>query len=204
MTISRQELELIKKEVAGVRDYYNARMGDEIPPLKEEVDRIASQVARIQDMWRDGEKRAILSNYSAQDRPRVSYGKYAGMDLLDLAYIRSLLNASIRQPLGLNPRMLEEWQASIDKQKHTVYLMLIQGPSPPAFLVSGEYQRAIQDYDEAIRINPQDKYAYVRLALSYTFLGLDGWAQQYVDRAAELGVDRAELEEKLRHARTLR
>ena len=93
MTISRQELDLIKKEVAGVRDYYNARMGDEIPPLKEEVDRIASQVTRIQNMWRDGEKRAILSNYGAQDRPRVPYGKYAGMDLLDLAYIRSLLNA---------------------------------------------------------------------------------------------------------------
>ena len=88
-------------------------MDTEIPPLKEEVDRIAAQVARIQDLWRDGEKKSILANYSEQDRPRVPYGKYQGLDLLDLAYIRSLLTAQLRQPLGLNPRMLEMWQANI-------------------------------------------------------------------------------------------
>ena len=88
-------------------------MDTEIPPLKEEVNRIAAQVARIQDLWRDGEKKSILANYSEQDRPRVPYGKYQGLDLLDLAYIRSLLTAQLRQPLGLNPRMLEMWQANI-------------------------------------------------------------------------------------------
>jgi len=67
----------------------------------------------------------------------------------------------------------------------------------------GQYQRTIQDYDEAIRINPQFAEAYVGLALSYNLLDLDVRTQQYVDRAAGLGVDRAELEEKLRHARTL-
>ena len=68
----------------------------------------------------------------------------------------------------------------------------------------GQHQRAIQDYDEAIWINPQYKYAYRNLALVYTVLDLDVRAQQYVDRAVELGADRAELEEKLRHERTLR
>ena len=81
--------------------------------MKEEVDRIASQIARVHDMWRDGEKRAVLAKYSDMDRPRVPYGKYQGLDLLDLAYIKSLLNAQIRQPLGLNPRTLEEWQANL-------------------------------------------------------------------------------------------
>ena len=113
MTIGTHELELIKREVAGIREFYNARIDAELPPIREEVNRIAAQVARVQDMWRDGEKRAILAKYDGLDRPRVSYGKYKGMDLLDLALARSLLNAQLRQPLGLNPRTLEEWQANL-------------------------------------------------------------------------------------------
>ena len=113
MTIGAQDLELIKKEIAGIQEFYNARMDKDIPPIKEEVDRITAQVARIQEMWREGEKGAILANYGGVDRPRVPYGKYQGLDLLDLAYVRSLLNAQLRQPLGLNPRMLEEWQSNL-------------------------------------------------------------------------------------------
>ena len=110
MTIGAQDLELIKKEVAGIRDFYQSRMDSEIPPLKSEVDRIATQLARIQEMWRDGEKRAILAKYSGADRARVPYDKYMGRDPLDLACVRSLLTAQMRDPAGLNPRMLEEWQ----------------------------------------------------------------------------------------------
>ena len=76
MTIGTHELELIKKEVAGIRDFYNARMDKELPPLKEEMDRITAQVSRVQDMWRQGEKQAILAKYGGQDRSRVPYGKY--------------------------------------------------------------------------------------------------------------------------------
>ena len=100
--------------MAGIREFYDGRMSTEIPPLKDEVSRLAAQVARIQDMWRDGEKRSILARYGGPDgRPYVPYGKYEGLDLLDLAYMRSLLNAQLRQRLGLNPRMLEEWQANL-------------------------------------------------------------------------------------------
>ena len=113
MTIGAHELDLIKREVASIREFYNARIDAEVPPIKEEVDRITAQLARINDIWRDGEKRAILAQYGGADRPRVPYGKYEGLDLLDLAYIRSLLNAQLRQPLGLNPRMLEDWQANL-------------------------------------------------------------------------------------------
>ena len=113
MTIGTQDLELIKKEVAGIKEFYNARMDRELPPLKEEVDRITAQVGRIQGMLRDGEKRSILAQYGSSDSPRVPYGKYKGLDVLDLAMMRSLLNAQLRQPLGLNPRTLEEWQVNL-------------------------------------------------------------------------------------------
>ena len=113
MTISAQDLDLIKKEVAGVREFYNARIDSELPPLKEEVSRVSAQIARIREMWKNGEKQALLGKYGGQDRSRVPYGKYQGLDLLDLAYMRSLFNAQIRQPLGLNPRMLEEWQSNL-------------------------------------------------------------------------------------------
>ena len=35
------------------------------------------------------------------------------MDSLSLAYIRSVLNAQLREPSGLNPRMLEDWQNNL-------------------------------------------------------------------------------------------
>jgi len=49
-------------------------------------------------MWREEEKRAILSKYSGGDRSRVPYGKYTGPDHLDMACVRSLLNAQLREP----------------------------------------------------------------------------------------------------------
>ena len=113
MTIGAHDLDLIKREVASVREYYQSRMDADIPPLKEELDRIATQLTLAQDAWREGEKRAILSKFSGGDRPRVAFGKYEGLDVLDLACIRSLLNAQLRDPSGLHPRMLEDWQTNI-------------------------------------------------------------------------------------------
>lgn len=113
MTIGTQDLEIIKREVATVRDFYQARMDSEIPPVKEELKRMASQVGRLQELWREGEKRQILAKYGDRDHRRVPFGKYEGLDLLDLACVRSLLNSQLRQPAGLNPRMLEEWQANL-------------------------------------------------------------------------------------------
>ncbi len=113
MTIATQDLDLIKREVASIREYYQSRMDAEIPPIKEEVERLGAQLARVQDMWREGEKRAILSKFAGGDRARVPYGKYTGLDHLDMACVRSLLKAQLREPSGLNPRMLEDWQTNI-------------------------------------------------------------------------------------------
>ena len=74
MTLANQDIELIKREVAGIRDFYQARMDAELPPLQEEVGRLAAQLGRAQEQWREGERRAILAKYGGDDRPRVLQG----------------------------------------------------------------------------------------------------------------------------------
>ena len=69
MTLGTQDIELIKREVAGIRDFYQSRMDSEIPPLKEEVSRVAAQLGQVQEMWRDGERRGILEKVGGDDRP---------------------------------------------------------------------------------------------------------------------------------------
>ena len=46
MTIAAQDLELIKRELSGIREFYGARIDTEIPPLKEEMNRIAGQLKK--------------------------------------------------------------------------------------------------------------------------------------------------------------
>lgn len=113
MALGTQDLELIKREVAGIRDFYQSRLEAELPPLQEEVNRIAAQLGRAQEQWRAGERQAILAKYGGGERPRVSHGKYRGLDALSLAYIGSVLKAQLREPAGLNPRLLEDWQQNL-------------------------------------------------------------------------------------------
>ncbi len=68
----------------------------------------------------------------------------------------------------------------------------------------GQYQRAVEDFDNAIRLDPQYALAYSNRALAYTLLEKYTEAQQDVDQAVELGQDRALLEkaiEKLKKGR---
>ena len=113
MTIAAQDLELIKRELSGIREFYDARIDSEIPPLKEELDRLAGQLGKVQGKWREGEKVAMLSRHGGSERPRVPFGKYTGLDHLDLACVRSLLTAQMREPSGVNPRILEDWQSNL-------------------------------------------------------------------------------------------
>ena len=55
-------------------------------------------------------------------------------------------------------------------------------------------QEAIQDYDEAIRLNPQYARAYTNRARTYAGLGKYTEAKRDVDQAVELGFDRSELD----------
>ena len=114
---STASLELVKRELGGIREFYEQRMNSEIPPLREEVERIGSQLARMQETRRQGEKLALLQQYGGGqpggERARVPFGKYSGMDHLDLACARSLLSAQLREPSGASPRMLEDWQSNL-------------------------------------------------------------------------------------------
>ena len=111
-SISTASLELVKRELGGIREFYESRMNAEIPPLREEVERIGSQLTKLQDARRQGEKQSLLQQFGG-DRSRVMFGKYAGMDHLDLACARSLLSAQLREPSGASPRMLEDWQSNL-------------------------------------------------------------------------------------------
>ena len=114
MEIATQDLELIKKEMAGIRDFYQQRLDAELPPLREEVGRVSAQLSLVQDRLKEARRRAALEGYDAGgEKPRVPFGKYRGLDSLDLACIGSVLAAQLREPAGLSPRMLEDWQVNL-------------------------------------------------------------------------------------------
>jgi Tfp pilus assembly protein PilF len=56
------------------------------------------------------------------------------------------------------------------------------------YLRTGEYERAVLDNDEAIRINPRYPLVYVNQALAYTYLGKDEEARQDVERVGDMGI----------------
>ena len=115
MTLSTWELETIKNEVAEVREFYRQRLDADLPPLREELERLSRAVGDITEKQRAGERQAMLARYAGggSDRPRVPFGKYQGMDALDLACVRSVLAAQQREPGDMNPRALEDWQANL-------------------------------------------------------------------------------------------
>ncbi len=65
---------------------------------------------------------------------------------------------------------------------------------PTSNLTQGKYKRAIEDYDEAIRLNPHLASAFANRAVAYTHLGRDLEAQQDTKRGIELGLDRGILQ----------
>jgi tetratricopeptide (TPR) repeat protein len=66
-----------------------------------------------------------------------------------------------------------------------------------AYRRSGQYQRAVQDYNEAIRRAPQFAEPYAGRAFAYILLSRDNEAQQDVARAVELGFESALLEREV-------
>ena len=83
---STASLELVKRELGGIREFYESRMNAEIPPLREELERIGSQLARMQDARRQGDKLALLNQSGQYGEPFTAatgvrgspFGKYAG------------------------------------------------------------------------------------------------------------------------------
>ena len=113
MTIAAQDLELIKRELSGIREFYDARIDTEIPPLKEEMDRISGQLNKVQEMWRDGEKRALLSRFGGSDRWTEPHRLLAKMEFAPTEFaqeIASLYRSGFQWgvPVGFKPLRYEE------------------------------------------------------------------------------------------------
>ena len=53
----------------------------------------------------------------------------------------------------------------------------------------GQYERAIQDYDEAIRIDPLDAHAYYNRGFIYERPGKSTESELDIAKAKELGYD---------------
>ena len=62
----------------------------------------------------------------------------------------------------------------------------------------------MQDFDEAIRLDPEDAAAYVSRARGNTLLGRDQEAQQDIIRAVDLGFDPVKLEDIIQGAKSRR
>ena len=117
MTLSNWEMETIKNEVAEVREFYRQRLDADLPPLQEEIKRLSQAVGEITERRREAERQQVLAHYNggagSGERPVVSFGKYQGMDALDLACVRSVLAAQQREPGDADSRALEAWQANL-------------------------------------------------------------------------------------------
>ena len=110
-------METIKNEMAEVREFYRQRLDADLPPLQEEIKRLSQAVGEITERRREAERQQVLAHYNggagSSERPVVSFGKYQGMDALDLACVRSVLAAQQREPGDADSRALEAWQANL-------------------------------------------------------------------------------------------
>ena len=117
MILSTWEMETIKNEVAEVREFYRQRLDADLPPLQEEIRRLSQAVGEITERRREAERQQVLAQYKGGarggERPVVPFGKYQGMDALDLACVRSVLAAQQREPGDADSRSLEAWQANL-------------------------------------------------------------------------------------------
>ena len=117
MTLSTWEMETIKNEVAEVREFYRQRLDADLPPLQEEIRRLSQAVGEITERRREAERQQVLAQYKGGarggERRVVPFGKYQGMDALDLACVRSVLAAQQREPGDADSRSLEAWQANL-------------------------------------------------------------------------------------------
>ena len=117
MTLSTWEMETIKNEMAEVREFYRQRLDADLPPLQEEIKRLSQAVGEITERRREAERQQVLAHYNggagSGERPVVPFGKYQGMDALDLACVRSVLAAQQREPGDADSRGLEAWQANL-------------------------------------------------------------------------------------------
>ena len=73
-----------------------------------------------------------------------------------------------------------------------------------AYYQKGDFEQAVKDLGDAITLDPTLAVAYAGRALALTRLERDGEAQQDLEQAVELGIDRANLEERVENLKRQR
>ena len=107
-------IEDIQKEIAATHAFVKERvdpMRGELDLLREEQQRLATQVRESLSHQRDARRASLATD----DRARVRGGKLDGADLVDLAIVRSLMQAQMARPQDYDPRALRAWQESVTK-----------------------------------------------------------------------------------------
>ena len=104
-------LEAVKTEIASTKSWLDSRLAAGLKPLEEETQRIARGLLQAQASLKEARRADLLRSYS-NPIPRVPFGKYAGMDRLDLSISRALMEKQVAK----NPAqatMLEQWRANL-------------------------------------------------------------------------------------------
>jgi HK97 family phage major capsid protein len=110
-------IEEIQREIAQTQTFVKDRldpMKGEIALLREEQERLSSEVRRVLDAQRSVRRKAVLSR-SSSDRVRVRGGRLDGFDMVDLAIMRSLLQAQQARPQDYEPASLRAWDDSVKR-----------------------------------------------------------------------------------------
>jgi HK97 family phage major capsid protein len=109
-----REREFVAKEVAAIKDHIQATVDRGTQPLREELDRMTATVQQAlaaQREMRRSQLQASLSLLNGKERPRVPFGKYAGMTPLDMAIIASIYKAQPPRVEGspAYAQMYQDW-----------------------------------------------------------------------------------------------
>ena len=109
--------EEIQREIAQTQAFVQERfdpMKRELGLVREEQERLATDVRGLLERQRDQRRDAVLRG-GANDRVRVRGGRLDGLDLVDMAIMRSLLAAQQSRPQDYDPRTLRSWADSVQK-----------------------------------------------------------------------------------------
>ena len=107
----------IQKEIAQTQTFVQERIDPlkhEVGLVREEQERLATEVRKVLEQQRDARRSAVLG-HGSNDRVRVRGGRLDGFDLVDMAIIRSLLRAQQARPQDYDPQTLRVWEESVKR-----------------------------------------------------------------------------------------
>ncbi len=107
------EVTELKQTMAGIRTFLETKVDpltQQVALLQEEQERVATEIKQAMEFQREMKLGQILAGTS-NDRPRVTTGKYRGMDVFDLCVMSSVSRAFIDNPRNLNSEQVESFTA---------------------------------------------------------------------------------------------